>query len=275
MTTAGRDERPADAFLDELPAPASPDDPRRGGSGAGRAWIVLPAVLAVVAALLVVADLVTRAIAEARVAEQLEASLPEGVEGEIDVSIGGFSVIAQYVTGSMDEVRLRAPELLVAGAPVDVAVELRDVPPSLDGPVGRIDASVRADASAVDALVRLAGVEGGVTLGDGDVAYERSIEVVGVPLRVVVTATPVAAGDTVVLESVAAELAAGDTSVDVSSLVDRVLGDGPVEICVAEYLPEGARLGAIAIAPDGVRVDLDAERLPLDERSLATMGGCG
>lgn len=274
MIMAGRDERPADdAFREEMLASASQDDARRG-SGAGRAWIAVLVVLAVVAALLVVADVVTRGIAEARVAEQLEANLPEGVEGEIDVSIGGFSVIAQYVTGSMDEVRLRAPGLLVAGAPVDVAVRLRDVPPALDGPVGRIDASVRADASSVDALVTLAGVEGGVTLGDGEVAYERSIEVIGVPLRVDVTATPVAAGDTVVLESVAAELAAGDTSVDVSSLVDRVLGDGPAEICVAEYLPDGARLGAIAITPGGVRVDLDAERLSLDERSLATMGAC-
>lgn len=274
MTAAGRDGRPAEAFPAEVLAPLSRDDARRGGSGAGRAWIALLVVLAVVAALLVVADVVTRDIAEAQVAEQLEADLPEGVEGEIDVSIGGFSVIAQYVTGFMEEVRLRAPELVVAGAPIDVAVELRDVPPALDGPVGRIEASVRADASAVDALVTLAGVEGGVTLGHGDVAYERSVEVVGVPLRVVVTATPVAAGDTVVLESVAAELAAGDTSVDVSSLVDRVLGDGPVEVCVAEYLPEGARLGSIAITPDGVRVDLDAERLSLDEQSLATMGGC-
>ncbi len=273
MTDAGRDDRATEVLPVDTIAPGREVPPRRRRRGRG--WIALLVILAVIAALLVVADIVTRGIAERQVAQQLEANLPAGVEGEIDVSIGGFSVIAQYLSGSMDEVRLRAPELVVAGAPVDAAVELRDVPPALDGPVGRIDASVRADAAAVDALMTLAGVEGGVTLGDGAVAYERSVEVFGVPLRVVVTATPVAAGDTVVLESVAAELAAGDTSIDVSRLVDRVLGEGPVEICVAEYLPDGARVEAIAITEGGVRVDLDAEGLSLDERSLATTGSCG
>ena len=273
MTDARRDDRATEVLPTETIAPGRevPPHRRRGG----RAWIVVLVILAVIAALLVVADLVARGIAERQVGQQLEANLPEGVEGGIDVSIGGFSVIGQYLMGSMDEVRLSAPELTVAGAPVDVAVELRDVPPALDGPVGRIDASVRADASTVEALMTLAGVDGGVTLGDGTVAYERSVEVIGIPLRVVVTATPVAAGDTVILESVAAELAAGDTAVDVSSLVGRVLGDGPVEICVAEYLPEGAQVGAIAITPGDVRVDLDGEGLSLDEQSLATMGGCG
>lgn len=273
MTDAARDDHTTEVLGTGTPVTSAATVPRRRRPGKG--WMVVLVILLVISALLVVADVVARGVAERQAAQQLEAGLPEGVEGEIDVSIGGFSVIAQYLGGSMDQVRLRAPELVVAGAPIDVVVELRDVPPALDGPVGRIDASVRADDATVDALVTLAGVEGGVTLGDGDVAYERSVEVLGIPLRVVVTATPVAAGDTVVLESIAAELVAGDAPVDVSSLVDRVVGEAPVAICVAEFLPEGARVDAIVVTESGVRVDIDASSLSLDERSLTTMGSCG
>lgn len=275
MTEAAADHRPTEAFPADACEPASGEGSRRRRSGAGRAWVVALVVLAVVAALLVVADLVTRYIVEARVAEQLEENLPEGVEGEIDVEIGGFSVIAQYLMGSMDEVRLWAPELTVSGAPIEVALELRDVPPSLDGPVGRIDATVQAGGDAIDELVSLAGVEGGINLGDGSVSYDRSIDVIGIPVRAVVTATPVAAGDTVVLESVGAELAAGAATVDASALVEQLLGRGSLTICVAEYLPEGAQVSGITITDDRARVDLVAEGLSLDDQSLATTGSCG
>ena len=274
MTDAARDERATEVFPTQGLPPASRDDVGRRRGGAGRAWVVALVILAVLAGLLVIADLVTRNIAEAQVAEQLEANLPQGVDGDIDVTIGGFSVIGQYLMGSMDEVRLSAPELTVAGSPIDVAVELRDVPPSLDGPVGRIDATVEAEAATIDEFVTLAGVEGGVTLGEGAVSYERSFDLLGFSLLAVVTATPVAAGDTVVLESVSAELAAGETTVDVSGLADRVLGDGPITICVAEYLPEGAQVTGITITEDSARVELDAEGLSLDEESLATTGSC-
>ncbi|HEY9324753.1 MAG TPA: LmeA family phospholipid-binding protein, partial [Agromyces sp.] len=85
--------------------------PRRRLSRAARVWIIVGVVLAVVVALVVVADIVARGIAEQRVAEEVEANLPDGVDGDVSVTIGGFSVIAQYLSGTMQHVELDAPEL--------------------------------------------------------------------------------------------------------------------------------------------------------------------
>ena len=273
MTDAAREDRPTEVLATEVLVPAQREEPRRRS---GRGWLIALVVVVVIGALLVVADVVVRNIAEQRVAAQLEQNLPEGVEGDVDVSINGFSVIAQYLAGSMDHVELTAPALSVAGVPIDVAVDLRDVPPALDGPVGRIQATAEADGAAISDLIALAGVEGGVTLEDGAVAYERSAEVFGINVRAVIRATPVAAGDTVVLESLGAELAAGAGSIDfLTDAITEALEGEELSICIAEYLPDGAQVTDIAITEQAARVTLDGEDMSLDEASLATTGSCG
>jgi hypothetical protein len=165
---------------------------RRGR--AARIWITVIAIVVVLGGLLVVADVVVRNIAEQQVADQLEQNLPDGVEGDVDVTIGGLSVIAQYLSGSMDRVELSAPELTVAGVPISVEVEARDVPPGLDAPVGHVTATIEADEAAVNQLVQVPGVRGELAFGDGTVGYSDTVEVFGLPIDYTATARPVAAG---------------------------------------------------------------------------------
>ncbi|GAA1748699.1 LmeA family phospholipid-binding protein [Agromyces humatus] len=278
MTDSSRDDRPTEVYPTEalapMPATAEPRRRRR----AARAWIIVASIVVGVAVLLVIADVVVRGIAEQRVAEQIEAELPPGVEGEVDVTIGGFSVLAQYLTGTIDHVELSAPELLVEGAPLDVDVTLQGVPVDFASPIAQADATVVADEATVNRLIEVAGIEGGLTLGDGAVGYERSIEVevlsIPIPITVEVTATPVAAGDTVVLESIGVDVSAAGGSVDLSGLAERIIGDDPIEICVAERLPEGVEVTAIDVTEGSVRVDAQATGLRLDEESLADTGTC-
>lgn len=250
--------------------------PRRRLSGAARAWIIVGAILVGIAVLLVIADIVVRGIAEQQVAEQIEADLPDGVEGQVDVSIGGFSVLAQYLSGTMDNVALSAPELTVEGSPIAVEVNLQGVPVDFASPVAQVNATVTADEAAVNDLIAIAGVEGGLTLGDNAVAYSQTIELFSlpIPINVEVTATPVAAGDTVVLDSVGLDVSAGGGSLDLTGIAERVIGDNPIEICVAERLPEGVEVTAIQVTEGSVRIVAEARDLRVDEASLATTGSC-
>jgi hypothetical protein len=245
---------------------------RRGR--AARIWITVIAIVVVLGGLLVVADVVVRNIAEQQVADQLEQNLPDGVEGDVDVTIGGVSVIAQYLSGSMDRVELSAPELAVAGVPISVEVEARDVPPRLDAPVGHVTATIEADEAAVNQLVQVPGVRGELAFGDGTVGYSDTVEVFGLPIDYTATARPVAAGEQVLLEPIGVEVGAGGGVIDVSDLVDRLMGDEPIPVCVAAYLPEGVEVQRIAVQPDAVSVGLEASGLSLDEASLATTGTC-
>lgn len=246
---------------------------RRQGRAA-RAWITVIAVVVVLGGLLVVADVVVRNIAEQQVADQLEQNLPDGVEGDVDVTIGGLSVIAQYLSGSMDRVELSAPELTVAGVPISVDVEARDVPPGLDAPVGHVTATIEADEAAVNQLVRVPGVRGELAFGEGTVGYSDTVEVFGLPIDYTATARPVAAGEQVLLEPVDVEVGAGGGVIDVSDLVDRLMGDDPIPVCVAEYLPEGVEVNDIQIGAGTATVRLEAQGIALDEASLARSGSC-
>ena len=249
-------------------------EPRRLGRAA-RIWIVVGVVLAVVVALLVVADVVARGITEQRVADDIEANLPDGVEGDVSVTIGGFSVIAQYLSGTMERVELDAPELTVEGAPLAVSVVAEGMPVDLASPVDQLTATITADADAINRLITVAGVPSGLTLGDGTVGYEGRIQIFGLPITYQVTATPVAAGDSVLLEPDGVEVGAVGAAIDVSGIVDRLLGGDPLEICIADRLPDGVQLESIAVTPGAAAIRLQADGLVLDAASLEQTGSCG
>lgn len=239
-----------------------------------RVWITVVAIVVVLAALVVVADVVARGIAERRFGEQIRMNLPEGVDGEVDVSIGGFSVIAQYVTGTMERVELSAPELIVQGAPVSVDVIATGVPVDLASPVASITGTISAGEETVNRLVSVPGVNGAFTLGDGTVGYAGTVKLLGFSLDYSATARPTAAGDTVLLVPEDIELESGVGVVDVSVAVNRLLGDEPIAVCVAQYLPEGVQVNSIEISPGVATVVLAANGIKLDEQSLATTGTC-
>lgn len=243
-------------------------------SGAARALTAIVVIVVALGALLVVADIVVRGIAQERFSEQIRSNLPEGVDGEVDVTIGGFSVIAQYLAGTMDRVELSAPELTVNGAPISVEVVGEGVPVDLASPVRSMSAVIEADQAAVNRLIAIPDVEGDVTLGEGVVGYADTIEVFGLRLGYSVTARPTAAGDTVLLQPESVQVDAAGGGIDVSGLADRVVGDDPIAVCVAQYLPSGVMVNGIDIAGGTATVRLEAQGIMLDEASLATTGSC-
>lgn len=264
------DEQPTIPLDDATVVP----DERRGLGRGGKIGIVVASVVVGLAAVAIVADVVARGIAEDRVAEEVRQNLPAQVSGDVDVTIGGFSVIAQYLSGTMDEVVLSAPDLEVDGAPIDVQVALSQVPVDLETPVGHLAATLSADEAALNRLIDVPGATGEVTLGDGTVGYEGSVEVLGFPVGYQVTATPTAAGDRILLEPVGVEVGAGGGSIDVSGLVQRLLGDDPVPVCVAEHLPAGIEVGSVAVAPGAVRIDLEGDDVLLSGDAMSTTGSC-
>ena len=82
----GRGRRPRAAARtggDDRTARHPPAKPR---GRAARIWITVVAIVVALAALVVVADVIVRNIAEARFAEEIEANLPDGVEGDVGVT---------------------------------------------------------------------------------------------------------------------------------------------------------------------------------------------
>ncbi len=256
----------------EPPRPEAPA--RRGISRTARVWITITAIVVGLIAVVVVVDVVARGLAEQRVAAEIRSNLPEGVEGDVDVSIGGFSVIAQYLSGTVDQVTLTAPELTVDGAPLDVTMVAQGVPVDLASPVRELDAVIEADEDSINQLVSVAGIDSGVTLGDGTVGYDGEVDLLGFQVSYSVTAQPTAAGDSVLLEPVNVEVGAGGSVIDVSGIIERLgIGD-PFTVCIADRLPQGLELDAITVTPGVARVELSGQDIALDSASLQQTGSC-
>lgn len=221
-------------------------------------------------------DSMLRTYAQNRVRQDIISNLPDGVAGDLAVSIGGQSVIAQYLSGSFERVAIVAPRLRFNGAEASVHVVATDVPVDTAKPVGDVRGSVEMDQDSVNTLLSAAGVPLGSTvdLGDNTVSYTGTVSVVGIPLGYRATARPDVRPDAVTLKPVSARVTSDFGSLNLTSVVERLVGENPITVCVAQYLPAGVSLTSATVTPDRVRLTLHAPALKLDEASLSSRGTC-
>ncbi|MFT2817930.1 DUF2993 domain-containing protein [Leifsonia sp. A12D58] len=234
-------------------------------------------VVALIAAYFIV-DAVLRNVAENRIKQEITNNLPEGVTGDVSVSIGGMSVIAQYLSGTFDKVDLSAPALSVNGADADVRIVAMDVPLDQNKTVGHVQGTVQIDQAALNTLIQTSpdAPDGEVVLGDNQISYTGEISVLGFPVGYEATATPEAAGPFVTFTPTGATITTGLGTLDASSLVQKVLGQSPISVCVAQYLPNGLEVTGVNVTPEYARVTVAANNtLKLNSESLSTVGSCG
>ena len=232
-------------------------------------------ILLVVAYFLVDSGL--RAFAEDRAETEISDQMPASVTGDVNVTIGGTSVIAQFISGSFDQVELTAPKLTVDGVPASVHVVAHDVSTNTAKAIGSLTATVDFDQDALNQLVQAsdsAPTDAVLTLGDGTVEYTGSVKLFEFNVGYSATATASAAGDTLSFTPTAATVTSGVGDIDATPLVNLILQQAPIGVCVASYLPEGVELTDVDISPERARVTLDSSTLRLTAQSLTTLGSC-
>ncbi|WP_431280050.1 LmeA family phospholipid-binding protein [Leifsonia poae] len=267
----------------EQPPAGAPEPPHPGGDTVAQPrakrrwlrillWVLIPIVALV--ALFFVADGIARAYAQDRVASEIEKGFPDTVSGDVSVSIGGASVIQQYLSGSFDRVELDAPKLMVQGAPISASVVATGVPTDFSKPVANLDGTLGVSQDSLNKLVSIPGITGDLKLGDDVVTYDGTADILGLPIGYQVSVSPEAAGKTVLLQPVDAKVTAGSGAIDLSTLVKALTDRGPIPVCVAQYLPEGVQVNEITVTPGHATVQLSAEDFVLDDKTLQSKGSC-
>lgn len=234
-------------------------------------------VLGLIAAFFIV-DAGARSYAEGRVKQEIADNLPDTVTGDVSVSIGGISVIAQYLSGSFDRVALTAPALSVDGVAASVRVVATQVPVDQGKPVGDVRGVVDLDQASLNTLLRSSlaadAPDAKLVLGDGVVRYAGSVSVLGFPIGYEATATPTAVADSLLFAPTSAKVTTGSGSIDAGELLPLIVGQKPVRVCVAKYLPEGVSLAGVNVTPERARITLESSSLLLTRKSLTTLGTC-
>lgn len=252
----------------EAPA-ASPRSKRRRWP-----W-VLAAVIVVVVALLVAAELIARALVPGIVADKLRTALSLPADHAVQVEVDGWAlpqVIAQrldHVTASSDGVALGTLTADISGTADGVA---------FDG--GMESARISADVSAeqILALVSTAGVPlEDVTFGDEVVTGSTTLTVFGQRIPISLTLAPAVADGDLQLTAESADVGGITLTADgvrerFGNLANAVIGPWPV--CLRGQLPTGVHLTTVTVSPDGLvaAADLDG-RIALDP-ALQAMGTC-
>ena len=245
--------------------------------GLGTVIVAGLVVVGLVAAFFVV-DGGLRSYAEDRIEQEIASNLPDTVTGDVAVSVGGFSVIAQYLGGSFDRVALESRALTVDGVPASVHVVATDVPLDQSQPVGDLRGIVDLEQGAINALLSQSlpsdAPDASVELGPDEVSYSGSVAVLGFPIGYRASATPSVDADALLLTPSGATVTSGGGSIDAGNLLSLVLGEEPLSICVARYLPEGVTLAGVNVTAERARITLESSTLTLSRQSLTTLGSC-
>ena len=255
-----------------LPGAATPARRRRPRGLKLLLGIGIPVV--VIVALLVIADFAVRAYAEQRVSDEIEKSLPSDIQGQVHTHIGGFSVIQQYLSGTFQRVEMDAPQVVVKGAPLSAKVVATGVPADFSKPIADATGTLSISQASLNKLVQIPGATGDITLNDGTIGYDGTIDLLGLPVGYTVTATPKAAGDQVLLTADKASLKTGAGNVNLDRLLQSLTSQGPFPVCAAQYLPQGVKVSDIKVTPGHATVTLTASDFVLDEKFLNSKGSC-
>ena len=247
-----------------------------------RAWPWIVAALAVLA-LMVVAWFVAEWIAKDFVTKSIrtlivtQLALPE--DQEVDVTVGGM-VLPQLIAGTLDDVTVASDDVTIGPTTGDVSVHAQGIPIRGDAPAEAGSATVRLDADQLQGL--LASIDGFpvdsvVALDEPDVTMSTDLSLFALTVPIGVSLTPgVAEGDLVLSPAgfriADAEFTAEGLRDQFGALADAVLREWTV--CIADDLPAGVTLSAVAVDGDELVADLIIDGRIITDPALQAEGTC-
>lgn len=196
-------------------------------------WVI---GLALLLGALWLVDAGVRDFVETRAESEVLDRLPAGAQ-DVQVTIGGFSILQQMLAGRVDTV----------------------------------DLELSLDSAALTKLATGSGFAGQFLVAGSAVGIDSQIEVLGVPIPFAVTVDPTLDGDYLLLTATGVS-AAGSPELDLTQFVD--LTTFSTRVCVASTLPETIRLTKVTASGDLLRLVAVGTDVPTDLDALMTRGSC-
>lgn len=238
-------------------------------------WVLL-IVIVVLAALVVAAEFIARAvlpgIVRGIVIEQLD--LP--ADQQLAVEADGI-LLPQLIGGTLDSLHLSTDSVTLEGVTGAVDATATGVP-LRGGDLRGASGTIRIDESQFTDLLSTTDLPiDTVTLDAPNATVAGSVSVLGIAIPISLTVTPgVAEGD---LELIPVGLTIGGLEVDADQVGSSLgaLGDRLTEtqrICIADQLPAGITLTGLEIDGAEAVIDVDVDGAIATDESLLEKGTC-
>lgn len=241
-------------------------------------WLVaFGVVLALAIAAWFVGEAIAKDLVTKTIRDQVVTQLALPADQEVTVEVSGF-VIPQLLSGALDEVTISSEDVALGEVVGDVTVTAHDIP-IRGGELGSAVATVTLDEEQLRTL--MSGVEGfpaeTIALDDPDVTMSTELSLFGVGIPVGVSLTPTAVDGELVLTPASLQLAGADVTAEsirgqFGVIADLVLRDWTV--CLAQHIPAGLTLTAVAVDGDQIVADFDIDGAIVSDPALQQNGTC-
>jgi hypothetical protein len=239
------------------------------------------AVLALLVAIGVAADFGARSFAEGLLRDQIVQglALPEGTE--LSVEIGPGSIIGQALGGRINSVTVSADAAALGVLTGDLQIVATGIPVDVTQPISGLRAQLIIAEGDLQPLVGTVGelpIQG-LTLANSSIVVSTETSLFGKAIDVVVTLVPSAQDGQLILTPVAVTAGGLELSLEAAAQWPYSLVLQPVvkphPLCVAQYLPQAAKLSAAAVINNSLVLEFTANNVIIGDGGLTTLGSCG
>lgn len=258
-----------------IPGP-SPEQSPEGATRRRRwPWVLLVVVI-VLAALVVAAEFVARAVLPGIVRSIVVEQLDLPADQQLDVETQGL-VLPQLIGGNLESLRLSTDSVTLEGITGAAEVTATDVP-LRGGELGGASGTIRVDQGQFTSL--LAGTDlpiESVELEAPNATVSGSITVFGASVPLSLTVTPGVVDGDLELTPVAASIGGLDIDLDQVGSTLGSLGQEvtkPQRVCIADQLPAGLTLTGLEIVDGAAVIDVDVDGAIVTDTSLQDKGVC-
>jgi len=243
------------------------------------ALLVILGVLVLLVGGAIAADNWVRAQVADFAADKVEELLSLDEDQPVTIEIGGFSVLAQVLTGRLETVAAGVDDVRIGELSGDVRLEADEVPVDLEQPIDEVRIRFDVPESTVRAVAQtltLSAVKS-VELADGEIQLGTGFTILGAEFDVGVGLTPFAADGQVGFTPTTVEFQGERTST--AELIDRY---GPIaealfdthDLCIARWLPQALRVDTVAVEGESLVIVIAADKRVFDDAALRSPGSC-
>jgi hypothetical protein len=197
----------------------------------------------------------------------------------VNVEIAGVSIIAQVLTGELEQVNVDVDDVTIGDFTGGVELRAEGIPVDLKKPVDSVQIELTVGEQSIQQIAHVlsAAAIDEVTIVEPEIQFSSEFSIFGFSLDVGVGIEPYAKDGeigftptSVILNgerSSAAELSEQFGSFAADLLQTRT-------VCVAKWLPEALTLDDVEVRDDELIITIGADKAILDEAALSTLGAC-
>lgn len=263
------------------PAPRRQDRPKRKRRGWLVALVVAGVLLLVLVLAFFVADAAAKAYARDYVKERIIAVLGLPADAQVDVDLGGGSIILQALTGRVAEVDVGVPAVSFGELSGGATVHAEGVPLDAEAQVDSLD--IRFEMSEEDLAPLADNISGlelhSLTLEEPAIFAATEFDLFGFVLPISMGLEPGAQDGRVTFTPTTIRI--DDDEYSALELAENPLFAalaGPLlqqqQICVAQELPSGLTVTDVVVDGDLLVISIDGDGAALGGPALSEPGSC-